>query len=81
MALMKFLCEGHLFYSSNLFIISALSAAVGDFYGYSHDMAALPVIFSTIEQCSQGRQKLYFTLKFKLGALHVRHLMSCHANQ
>lgn len=43
------------FHWSNLFISSALSATVGDFYGYPHNIAAPPVIFSTVERCSHGK--------------------------
>lgn len=74
--LIKFLCEGHFLHSSNLFITSALSATGGEFYGRSRNMTALPVIFSTTEHCSHGRQKLYFSLKFKLGV----HVISHHIN-
>lgn len=42
------------FHWSNLFISSTSSTTVGDFYEYSHNMAAVPVIFSTVEQCSDG---------------------------
>lgn len=58
-ALMKFKCEGYLFYLSNLFVRSLISATVGNIYWYSHYMCALPVIFSTIEPCSHGRQVIF----------------------
>lgn len=50
-----------LLHPSNLFISSSWFAIAGDFYGCSHNKAALPVIFSTI----MG-EKLYFTFKFML---------------
>lgn len=51
-------------HSSNLFISSA---TVGDFYGYSHNMPAPPVIFSTVMQA------------WKISILHieVQHVL-CH---
>lgn len=55
----KLLCEGHFFHLSNLFISSALSATVGDFYGYSHNIATLPVTFSTVEQRNRGRLDVF----------------------
>lgn len=62
------------FHSSNLFISSALSATVGDFYGYSHNMAPLPVIFSTVEQCSHGREVIFrIEIQAHVISRHINH--------
>lgn len=54
------------FHWSNLFISSDSSTTVGDFSEYSHNMAAVPVIFSTAEPWSDGGNISHWNLHLKL---------------
>lgn len=72
------------FHCSHLFISSALSTAVGDFYGHSHNVAALrgifstvglraviDVLFHTVHERSKDRLLLHYAFTWKMtSALH-----------